>query len=145
MPRTPIVILSSLLLGACSEDVATTYASRQEALKSGLSAKGWLPEFIPFSAEQIQTRNNLDLNTSAGSFKFKTADWTSFAAHLKRQGSSTPPFADWARTTEKYRASGFEAWWHEDEGTTWVFFCKPREGVCEHVMWLQRIPAKEQR
>jgi hypothetical protein len=142
MPRTSLIVLSSFLFGACSDDVQTTYANHQDAIDKGLVARGWLPDFIPVSAEQIQTNNNLDLNTSDGSFKFKAEDWSSFAAHLSSKGQSTPPFANWARTAEKYKASGYEAWWYEEDQTTWVFFCKPREGVCEHLMWLRRSPAK---
>lgn len=145
MLRTTLIIVSTLFLGACSEDVQTAYENRQEALDNGLVAKGWLPDFIPVSAEQIRTNNNLDLNTSNGSFSFKTDDWRNFAAHLKAQGHSTPPFANWVRTTEKYKARGYEAWWYEEEQTIWVFFCKPREGVCEHLMWLRPSPAKAQR
>lgn len=138
LTRSALIILSALLISACSEDVRTTHANRQEALDGGLVAQGWLPAFVPVSAEQIQTSNNLDLNTSEGSFKFKAQDWSSFAVHLKPQGHSTPPFADWARTAEKYKVSGYEAWWYEEQQTTWVFFCKPREGVCEHLMWKRR-------
>lgn len=142
MPRSSLIILISLLLSACSDDVRTTYSNRQEALDGGLVAKGWLPAFIPVSAEQIQTNNNVDLNTSEGSFKFKTEDWSKFAVHLKPHGHSAPPLADWARTSEKYKASGYEAWWYEEEQTTWVFFCKPHEGFCEHLMWERRNAEK---
>ena len=141
MPCSALIILGSLLLGACSDEVQTTYASRQEAFDKGLVARVWFPDFIPASAKQIRT-NNLDLNTSDGLFKFKAEDWSDFAAHLRPQGHSTPPFANWTRTAEKYKASGYEAWWYEEDQTTWVFFCKPREGVCEHLMWLRRGPAK---
>ena len=141
MPRSPLILLGALLLCACSDDVQTTYANRQEALENGLVARGWLPEFIPGSAEHIRTSNNLDLNTSSGSFRFKPEDWGAFAAQLKAQGRSTPPFANWKRTAEKYKSTGYEVWWYEEEQTTWVFFCKPREGVCEHLMWLRRTPS----
>jgi len=142
MHRTSLIVLFSILLGACSDEVRTTYANRQDALEKGLVARGWLPDFIPVSAEQIRTNNNLDLNISDGSFKFKAEDWSSFAARLRPQGSSAPPFVNWERTTEKYKASGYEAWWYEADQTTWMFFCKPQEGLCEHLMWLRRSPAK---
>jgi hypothetical protein len=142
MTGTPLILLGALLLGACSDNVQTTYANRREAFENGLVTRGWVPEFIPVSAEQIRTSNNLDLNTSSGSFRFKPEDWASFAAQLKSQGRSTPPFANWERITERYKTTGHESWWYEEQQTTWVFFCKPREGVCEHLMWLRRTPSR---
>ena len=142
MSRGLILTLGSLLLCACSDNVQTTYVNRQDAIEKGLVAKGWLPNFIPASARQIQTSNDLDLNVSDGSFRFKAEDWNSFAAHLKTHGRATPPFVNWAHTVENYKSRGYESWWHEEDRATWVFFCKPHEGLCEHRMWLHRAPVK---
>lgn len=131
-----------LLCGACSDDVQTTYANRQEASKNGVVARGWLPNFIPASAQQIKTSNNLDLNTSHGSFSFKPADWPAFAANMKQPASITPPFANWQQTEERYKAAGYEAWSHQENDATWVFFCKPSEGKCEYFLWLHRSTGK---
>ena len=125
-----------LFCGARSDDVRTTYANRQESFENGMVARGWLPSFIPASAQQIQTSNNLDLNTSHGSFFFKPADWHAFTEKLKQHESSSPPFANWQQTVERYKATGYEAWWHQENNTTWVFFCEPSEGKCEYFMWL---------
>ena len=85
--HTAIPILATLLLAACDDSVHLSYATRAEAEAEISFARGWLPDLIPPSSHTITMRNDLDLNTANGTFKFAPADHDSFVAHLQRVSS----------------------------------------------------------
>lgn len=61
-------ILAALFTAGCSEEPEVRYADWDEANAEGAMTRGWLPEWLPRSAENIRERHNIDTNQSAFSF-----------------------------------------------------------------------------
>lgn len=64
------------------DTVEKHYPTFAAAEADQLFAKGWLPRIIPPSSYNIKTRNDLNLNTSQGSFSFQKKDLSKFLSHL---------------------------------------------------------------
>ena len=133
--------LALLLLCACGDTVESHYATSTAANADALFGRGWLPDFIPESASDIRVANNVDLNTSSGGFKFKAGDWPAFEKELVADGLSATPLASWGDTVARYQSMGYRRWTYTTDRTTWVFFCAPRQGECEYLMWESRTPS----
>lgn len=101
--RIYATILSALCVAGCGDTVTDRYPTRAEAEADRLFERGWLPEIIPNSSSQIVTRNNLDLNTSRGSFEFDPKEFRSFAAQLERR----PDLDSEDRAAYRYRGWRF--------------------------------------
>lgn len=71
-----------------ADTVEDLYPTRAEAQADRLFERGWLPSILPDSSYDITTRNDLDTNTSKGSFSFDERDFPAFRAHLTE--TSTP-------------------------------------------------------
>ena len=86
--RNSFLVLASILallsFAGCSEKVQSHYPTRADAETAQLFDRGWLPVIIPPSSRNIKVENDLDLNTSAGEFHFKTNDSFSFLSHLHK-------------------------------------------------------------
>ena len=117
--------------------VERSYSSLQSAREDLVFDRGWLPDILPPSSSKIKTSNNLDLNTSQGSFEFTPSEWASLEEKLA-SGSISAPFADWSGTVADHRQRGFLPWHHASSDVRWVFFCKPNMGRCEYIMWVSR-------
>lgn len=50
------------------------FADYEHMKASGLMEKGWLPDYIPHSATDINERHNIDTNVVNMSFKYNPAD-----------------------------------------------------------------------
>lgn len=138
-----LALLAILALGASACDVATTkYANLDEARKERLFERGWLPEILPTSSTNIVTSNNLDLNSSAGEFRFAPGDGDQLRKRTQPGAPDVAPVRDWSRKRENLRRQGFSEHSHQDAGSKWVFFCKFDQGVCEYTMWKSEPPAK---
>lgn len=83
-----VVALSALVLMSlsCDDTVENRYATRKEAEHDRLFERGWLPVIVPQSIRDIVTINDLDSNTSRGSFYFSGKDAEDFIAELSAQG-----------------------------------------------------------
>ncbi|MES2932778.1 MAG: hypothetical protein V4805_04755 [Pseudomonadota bacterium] len=117
-----------------SDVVTNRYPTLAAARADKLFERGWLPEILPPSTFQIDTLNNLDLDTSAGRFSFNAAEWTAFKNRLA-VGEQRAPFDGWAATVGKKQAAGFSIWYYTDSNTTWAFFCKAEVAYCEYTTW----------
>lgn len=113
-------VLAAALLTSCDDSVSLEYSTRAEAEAESLFARGWLPEIIPASSENISMRNDLDLNISNGEFKFDPADHDQFIKQLKRTASE-----------DKKR---FLAYSYED----WSFWISNEKNFCRFYMRLNR-------
>jgi hypothetical protein len=71
-----------LLLSGCSEVVSDKYATYELAQQDRLFDRGWLPDIVPNSAAQIEVNNDLDTNTSEGSFRIDESQLTEFIGKL---------------------------------------------------------------
>ncbi len=113
-------MLAAALLTSCGDSVPLEYSTRAEAEAESLFARGWLPEIIPASSENISMKNDPDLNISNGGFQFDPADHDQFVKHLKRAASEDK--------------KGFSAYSHED----WIFWINNEKNFCQFHMRLNR-------
>ena len=113
--------LAFLLVGGCDETVTHKYSSRADAEKDRLFDKGWLPAIIPRSSSNIVTRNDLDLNTSRGSFDFAKEDLEEFLSHLIRLES---------RDMDRFEAYSYK----RDSGMIehWIFLIDLERHYCRY-------------
>lgn len=73
------VLLLALVVGGMwilerTESPRSTFATFEEMKASGLIARGWLPEFLPRSATEIQETHDIDTNRVQASFKYDITD-----------------------------------------------------------------------
>ena len=108
------------------EAVRKNYASLAEAKADRLFERGWLPDVLPPSARDIQTSNNLDLNTSEGRFSYLASEYPIFAARTRPAAAS--------RLASEKLSKGFTVRELSESESTWLFFCKPELGYCEYVL-----------
>jgi hypothetical protein len=114
-----------LFMVACDADVKSShYLTIEDARRDSLFKQGWLPDILPPSAQDINVSNNLDINTSAGDFKFNATDYQLLVSQLRPKAHATG-------TTD--RGS-----YHQDEyskgGYRWVFSCSKDKGHCQFEM-----------
>lgn len=141
MHSATLALVASLLLGACGDVVSKNYATKAEATADNLFNKGWLPDFVPNSATSIQVENDLDLNISSGSFRFLPSDWAVIEKGANMQLASPAPFEGWSKTQTEFKSKGYQQLQHSEDHTTWVFFCRPSSGTCQHFSWYRKPSA----
>jgi hypothetical protein len=76
-----------LTLAGCSDEITTRFATLADAKAKEAFARGWLPPILPESATSIVERNNLDLNTGAGSFDYDLAERSEYLKRLTETGA----------------------------------------------------------
>ena len=69
-----ILIMSVLLLGACSEQIEESYPTWADAERAGAIARGWLPYFVPMSALSIRDSHDLDTGQQTLQFSVPLTD-----------------------------------------------------------------------
>ena len=100
---------------------------------------GWLPaSLLPSSTHDIDTRNNLDLNYSTGSFQFEAAEAARFTAGVRRGAQPHSPFRDWNETIADAQKDGLSVWQYAEDQTEWTFFCDLAKARCDYMMWWVR-------
>ena len=66
------------------ENPRGTYASYAEMEQSGLIARGWLPNYLPTSATDIEESHNIDTNRVWAAFKYHVGDVGSVESSCKQ-------------------------------------------------------------
>jgi hypothetical protein len=126
------------------DTVTSEYATYEDAVADNLFDRGWLPHFIPASATDIVTSNNLDLNISTGEFRYDPADADTFLANLRPWRADRAPTDAYAAYVAEMEADGYRAWELENAdgarediniGTIWVFFMNARQGHAVYDSW----------
>jgi hypothetical protein len=141
----PLLIVAAgfVALSLLVNDVVTSrYATLADARADNLFERGWLPDILPNSARQIRTSNDLDVSISEGEFRFALGDYEQFSSRLRPYIEVEEPGAWSAERVVRKTRGGFEAGTYSDEGSTWVFFCRPAEGFCEYTMWMRKAPSE---
>lgn len=118
-----------------SDTVTRHYNTLEDARADQLFVRGWLPDLLPPSARDINTSNNLDLNTSTGGFSFTPSDGPLLYRHLKSGAPSHSRFEEWPNTVADYNRRGFTAWTYQESRSTWAFFCHPVKNQCDYFLW----------
>ena len=57
-----IVLLTSALSGGCSDVYESRYSNRDEAVRDGAIARGWIPDILPADALDIREVHDIDTN-----------------------------------------------------------------------------------
>ena len=112
-----IFSLFLLLFVSCSDVVVNHYDNYQNAKEAGLFLKGWLPNFIPTSSNNIVTNNNLDINTSDGEFYFDMKEFSKFTTFLKN---------------EKKIQNGFVVYSYTKNLSSWKFLINTKSGFVKY-------------
>ncbi|GGZ41540.1 hypothetical protein C8J23_13639 [Shewanella chilikensis] len=79
-----MLTLTALLWG-CSDVISEQYPTEAEARAEGVFERGWLPPILPPSATEIKVNNDLDNNSSSGSFRLPAAAISEFTSQLKAE------------------------------------------------------------
>ena len=85
--KTKLLLPILLLASGCSDVVSDEYATYELAQQDRLFDRGWLPDILPSSTLQIEVNNDLDINTSEGSFRIYEPQLSEFIAKLTRTPS----------------------------------------------------------
>ena len=82
-----LVACLALSVSQCSyvDVVTASYASRSDALQSGAIDRGWIPVWMPESAEDIREAHQLDTNRRWGLFNFAPGDGDRIRAALEAE------------------------------------------------------------
>lgn len=84
----PLLLPALVLLSGCSDVVSSEYSTYGKAKEERLFDRGWLPEILPKSTVKIEVNNDLDANTSEGSFVINEPALSEFIGKLKPTESS---------------------------------------------------------
>ena len=100
---------------------------------------GWLPASrLPPSTRDIETRNNLDLNISTGSFRFLPSEAERFTRRVRSGAPSRSRFGDWSDTVADARAEGLSVRQSAEDQTERTFFRDLPKARCEYMMgWVR--------
>ncbi|ELV8605285.1 hypothetical protein QNE25_004505 [Vibrio vulnificus] len=101
-PMKARFLLLLLVLTGCSDIVQSHYDNDQQAQADQLFERGWLPDVLPVSTTQIEVTNDLDNNTSQGSFLIAEKEIGQFLSQLQP-----------LETANQYR--------FESDNSVWIF------------------------
>ncbi|HAS6052788.1 TPA: hypothetical protein I7122_24800 [Vibrio vulnificus] len=101
-PMKARFLLLLLVLAGCSDIVQSHYDNYQQAQADQLFERGWLPDVLPVSTTQIEVANDLDNNTSQGSFVIAEKEMAQFLSQLQP-----------LETANQYR--------FESDSSVWIF------------------------
>ncbi|EHU9456068.1 hypothetical protein KZY41_004638 [Vibrio vulnificus] len=101
-PMKARFLLLLLVLAGCSDIVQSHYDNYQQAQADQLFERGWLPDVLPVSTTQIEVANDLDNNTSKGSFVIAEKEMAQFLSQLQP-----------LETANQYR--------FESDNSVWIF------------------------
>ncbi|MGL1113442.1 hypothetical protein [Vibrio vulnificus] len=104
-PMKARFLLLLLVLAGCSDIVQSHYDNYQQAQADQLFERGWLPDVLPVSTTQIEVANDLDNNTSQGSFVIAEKEMGQFLSQLQP-----------LETANQYR--------FESDNSVWIFTLK---------------------
>jgi hypothetical protein len=83
-----LLVAGSLWFLERSENPRSSFATFSEMEAAGLIAAGWLPEFLPRSARQIEETYNIDTNEVSATFTYDVGDVQSVEAACDKVAQS---------------------------------------------------------
>ena len=103
-----VAVALCLAAGGCAwiEGTSSRFSDRQEAEAAEMFAKGWLPQWLPQSSENLREKHVHDTSASILRFEYDTA-------------KDAPPFGGACEPTERKRVESprVDAWWWPDAPT----------------------------
>ncbi len=79
------VIIGYFALNLSDDIVFLKYDNYKQLQKDEIISKGWLPNILPDTITNIEINNNLDLNTSWGSFHLPKDSFDTFVEKLEKK------------------------------------------------------------
>jgi hypothetical protein len=127
------------IAAGCSDAVTERYATVEGARKAGLFERGWLPDILPPSTHDIETRSDLDLNVSAGEFFLSKGDLKSFTDRLDPYlGEAVGADVHLASYLQAKKKEGMRAGVFKESSAIWAFVCDPQTARCTYSVALER-------
>ena len=102
-----IVAVGCSVSGLSDLDMHRSYASYSDAEADGAVRRGWIPNFVPRLATEIQESHNLDTNEQWQTFRFDIADLPHIQQKLKPAKISEVRFPRSSSTRKR-------PWWPDD-------------------------------
>jgi hypothetical protein len=123
-----IVVLLAVVIGGLwymerAENPRSSFATFEEMEAAGLIARGWLPEFLPRSATEIEETHDIDTNRVRASFKYDVADVESVEKSCERVSSDERGSSYLCRSVP----AGSAALFLGRDGT--AYYSSPADGV----------------
>lgn len=78
------VVLAAIRYMEYTENPKSAFESYEEMERSGLIARGWLPQYLPPSATDIEESHNLDTNRVWAAFRYQVGDLDSVESGCNR-------------------------------------------------------------
>jgi hypothetical protein len=78
------VVLAALRYMEYTENPKSAFESYEEMERSGLIAAGWLPQYLPSSATNIEESHNIDTNRVWAAFRYQVGDLDSVESACNR-------------------------------------------------------------
>ena len=102
-------LIGTVITAGCSSDFVETttnqYSNYKEAVEAGAIQRGWLPQALPESANDIVETHNIDTNELWVKFKFAQADIKTFLSECEKANDLRLPSAG--------RTKKLATWWPE--------------------------------
>jgi hypothetical protein len=130
------VLVASVIFGAF-DTVECSYHTKKDANADRLFERGWLPSIIPASSSDIELSNNLDINTSVGSFNFNPEEFDEFVRSIKTTTQQDTRLMGEYPRMKTLGDRGYVSLYYRNNGTVWRFFIHPGRGHCEY--WAHNI------
>jgi hypothetical protein len=128
-----LLILVCTILFSCSDIVISEYDSFYEAESDLIFERGWLPEIIPSSAYQIETENDLDENTSEGSFMYK-GSISSFTSRLIKYEDELNLLIEDGYFFDLDEKDGISMYVYRNDRSEWIFIINSLQRKIEYSM-----------
>lgn len=136
--RVTALLLCAAVAGCETHVAEDRYPTLADARADHVFERGWLPDLLPPSSVDIHTVNNLDVNTSTGSFRFLSSEGATFLGRLTSGAPAEAPVSDWPSILTDYKQRGFTTWSYREDDAHWAFFCLGSAGKCEYTTWSTR-------
>lgn len=132
--RIALFAVLALILSGCL-DRSDEYETVDDARKSHVFDKGWLPDLLPASAYDLKVVTNVEISAGRGKFRFDPKDYPEFLAKLARYEGSMSKIDDDNESIKKLLGEGYEARAYSMGATSWIFLCEQKKAVCEFFVW----------
>lgn len=126
--------LTALALSGCV-DKSDDYETIDDARKSHVFEKGWLPDLLPASTYDLKVITTVEVSAGRGKFSFDPQDYRAFSAKLSTHDGIMSKVDGDNKSIKRLLNEGYEARAYSSGATNWLFLCEQRKAVCEFFVW----------
>ena len=131
MSALALLVLLFLAIWGVWDVKEYSFQTKDEALSESFFEKGWLPEFIPESATDIQVTRNIDINTSEGGFAFDPKEFEQFVRILAQKDTDECKLGQPENYLE-LRSKGYISIDCSHGDIAWIFMIQKELGDCQY-------------